>query len=72
MLFLRVECYCLLNVVIACGMLLLLVECYYCSWSGTTPFSWNVAIACGMLPLLVECYDCLWNVTIAGALTFFL
>ena len=29
------------NVTIACGMLLLLVECYYCLW--------NVTIACGML-----------------------
>ena len=29
------------NATIACGMLLLLVECYYCLW--------NVTVACGML-----------------------
>ena len=52
------ECdYCLWDVIIACGMSLLLVECYYCLW--------NVTIACGMLLLLVECYDSLWNDTIA-------
>ena len=37
------------NVTIACGMLLLLVECY--------DSLWNATIACGMLLLLVECYD---------------
>ena len=45
------------SVFMAYGMLLLLVECYYCLW--------NVSIACGMLVLLVECYYCLWNVSIA-------
>ena len=41
-------CGSLWNATIACGMLLLLVECY--------DSLWNVTIACGMLLLLVECY----------------
>ena len=68
---------CLWNVIIACGMLLLLVEFSYCLWNVIISCGmllllvecydslWNVTIACGMLLLLVECYYCLWNVTIA-------
>ena len=42
----------------ACGMLLLLVECAYCMRAAS--------IACGMcLSLVDECFYCLWNAFIA-------
>ena len=57
--------YCLWNVIIACGKLLLHVVCYCCLWNVTIPCGMLLLLACGMLLLLVECYDRLWNVFIA-------
>ena len=48
----------------ACGMLLLLLECYYCLW--------NVTIAGGMLLLRVECYYCMWYGIIACGMVLLL
>ena len=66
---------------IACGMLLLLVECAYCMRAASIACGmglslvnecfycfWHVCIPCGLLLVLVECIECLWNASIACGL----